>query len=558
MGVSIEVWRARIGTHARSQRCRKSFGKFSCHFFPSVVIFHFFIVLILLVIGNVEMNPGPDMKKCHVCNYDARSISDHLKHQRIHEDEFNFIYKCPFISCHFSYESFAGLSSHVSYHNINRREVRGGGEVKECVNCGSLVSCFQALCYHFLDHHLKSDAPEPVKCPRVSVCGSGRTFSKRKDLASHLSQYHPGWREDYGEPGVALQADEEDTHDQATSDPEILEVDATQSTNHDSDEECDDGNESDNSDSNLSDTSCDSYEDIIDHGNNYTNEEIISMLAKFYAMAEGKLIIPTKSVQKICNKLTFISEILQDRLQSNLEYHLKKAGLPDETITNVTSKILSDDPLFNSHHITAPGVSLTTNARRKSFYRKHFKYVPSIERNLRKSPRDRSAVIQYVCPKKTLDVLLSDHTVQKAVDKSFSDADNNDPTIIRDYTDGSVFKKRNVPRKRIDLLVFQDAFKCVQSVGARNKNFKTLGVYMTVGNLKPHQRSKLRAKRLLFLTLEKPLGSIRNGVEKAFKKLVKDLKELEISGIEYKGEVIPVRLQFLIGDHLGKLLPAFR
>ena len=48
------------------------------------------------------------------------------------------------------------------------------------------------------------------------------------------------------------------------------------------------------------------------------------------------------------------------------------------------------------------------------------------------------------------------------------------------------------------------------------------------------------------------MNSIENGFNKTFGKLVSDLKNLIENGIMFKGELIPVRLQFLLGDNLGK------
>lgn len=553
MGVSVEAWRARIGAFNSNSFSINTLGKSLLYHSQFIVIFHFLICLVLLVIGNVEVNPGPVMNNCHVCAYKAKSISDHLKHQRIHQGDFNFLFKCPIPTCHFTYKSFPALNSHVTYHDVNRQEVTIGESGVQCMKCGDILACYQTLCYHSLNDHLKRD--DSVTCPLANACGSARTFLKRRDLASHLSQYHPGWREDFRHADIEIPARE------SVSEPEYENVAIgavdVQNVSFPS-EAADEANEGDSEEqrddfaNSLSDTSYESFEDevhLIEH--DYSDEEVTSLIAKFYLMLEGKLLIPTSSVQKICNRLCFLSEIFCDRLKTNLEFHLKRVNLSDEAVSDVVNNALKEDVFFNVHHKSAPGVSLTSDHYRKTYYSKQFKFVPAVERNLRKNPQDRSAVVQDVSLKQTLEVFLEDPSVQEVVDASFCD-ENNDPTLIRNYTDGSVFKNRNVPRRRIDLFVFQDAFKSVTSVDASNLKFKTLGVYFTIGNLRPHQRSKLRAKRLNFLTLEKAMNSVRNGVEKAFRKLVNAIKELEISGIQYKGETIPVRFQFLIGDHLGQ------
>ena len=51
--------------------------------------------------------------------------------------------------------------------------------------------------------------------------------------------------------------------------------------------------------------------------------------------------------------------------------------------------------------------------------------------------------------------------------------------------------------------------------------------------------------------MEKIFKRIVNGPVKAFRQLIMDLQDLEENGIMYKSELVPVRLQFLLGDNLG-------
>ena len=485
-----------------------------------------------------------EVKKCHVCQFQGQSVSQQLQHLRIHESDFNFRFVCPLPTCHFRYETFEGLNSHISFHNVSRERVVGANENLQCSNCERVLSCNQALCYHYLNDHLKNN--ESVMCPLASKCGTKRTFPQRKVLASHLSQYHPGWKEDYGVAEAATSTSipiERSCPQHAGIQEQHMETEEQEYVDDD-EENWMDVDEA--GDQQQSDSSCTTIDD--DYEGCYTSDEIVSLMAKFYAWMEGKLIIPLKSVQKISKRLSFISGVLHQRISSQLRHHLKKENLSDETVERVISSVLRDDPFYNVHHKNAPGVSLTSDHYRKSYYKRHFKYVGPTQRSLRKSPKDKSALLQYIPVGETLKVLLEDPSIQAAVDKSFSDLDNRDPNIIRNYTDGTVFQNRNVPKERIDLFIFQDAFRCAKRKSSR---YKTLGVYMVIGNLKPHQRSKLKAKRLVMLIMEKAMTSTVDGVEKTFRKLVDDLKKLERTGIEYKGRLIAFRFQFLIGDNLG-------
>jgi len=82
----------------------------------------------------------------------------------------------------------------------------------------------------------------------------------------------------------------------------------------------------------------------------FENDQIVTSLSKFYAMLEGKLFIPSTSVQKISKYLTFLSEVLQVKLKARLLKHLKDLKIDDNDILLVLNDILTNDVLYNTHH----------------------------------------------------------------------------------------------------------------------------------------------------------------------------------------------------------------
>lgn len=287
---------------------------------------------------------------------------------------------------------------------------------------------------------------------------------------------------------------------------------------------------------------------------------VLDYIAKFYAKLEGKLFVPASTVQKICNSLAFLSEVLHARLKGNLIRNLKKMNMSENEVDCFVQSILMDDVLYNSHHKTSLCESLSTTHLRTNYFKKHFQYVPATEINLsRRDPQNRSATVQYIDPKETLRVMLADPSVEKQIEKSFI-VDEADSDVIKNYTDGSVFKKRNLPPKRIDVIIHQDAFLgALNPLGSAKDKYKTLAVYMTIGNLRPHVRSRLRAKRLVMLVFENYTRDefLIDGLNKSFRKLEEDFCVLETNGILFKGEIIPFYVQFILGDHLGEVLLHF-
>jgi len=167
MGVSVEVWRSRIGTYNRSG-LRPSFSMML--FPPLLQVFHFLILLMLLVIGNVELNPGPnlDLKKCKLCTFQAISISQHLKH---HEGNFNYIYECPFEYCLLTFKSFPNLDAHVSHHGAPRDAVVSDAipllPELQFVLCSQCFTSTKVLVKHMMDH---SKVGTAVSCPLSNEC----------------------------------------------------------------------------------------------------------------------------------------------------------------------------------------------------------------------------------------------------------------------------------------------------------------------------------------------------------------------------------------------------
>lgn len=207
MGIDVDLWRARVGVFGR-YRClqRSSHTSEIASFLPGclIVALHFLCILTLLVIGNVELNPGPLLDKCQLCGFESALVSQLVKHQQIHADSSNFRYVCPVTLCHSVFLNYANLCTHVSNHRLpkNNEAILPMDNAEQpssmkCSICGKIESCVKNWCDHFLKQHLKSGL-ETVRCPLVSACDSTRSFKTGLQLRPHLSQFHPGWAQNFG------------------------------------------------------------------------------------------------------------------------------------------------------------------------------------------------------------------------------------------------------------------------------------------------------------------------------------------------------------------------
>lgn len=194
------MWRARIGSyiHGVSTSSSSSGDWLFVQGINTLLAFFLRVLVVLLIIGNVEVNPGPALEKCRVCNYEAQTIGSHMQHQRLHASISNFRYVCPVIPCHCTFLSYATFDAHVSSHEVARNEVAmpnfNGGLL--CETCGTAQPCVKNLCDHIINEHLKNG--QSVQCPLKLKCSTTRLFKSVTQLRPHLSMFHPGWTKDYG------------------------------------------------------------------------------------------------------------------------------------------------------------------------------------------------------------------------------------------------------------------------------------------------------------------------------------------------------------------------
>src|SRR6218665_284616 len=103
----------------------------------------------------------------------------------------------------------------------------------------------------------------------------------------------------------------------------------------------------------------------------------------------------------------------------------------------------------------------------------------------------------------------------------------------------------------ISVILYQDAFEVVNPIGSAKSKHKVLGVYMILGNLLTHNRSKIDHTQLVLLCLEKDFDKF--GQNLIFRRLVNDLKLLECEGVavSWQTEHLPVTVAAITGDNLG-------
>lgn len=491
------------------------------------------IISMLLLIGNIESNPGPNFS-CHICNKVFASSSANIMHQKIHSNERNFQFKCPHSLCLRTFSSHQGLFKHLNDHQTVGSEVFvQSNKIFKC-NFGNCHDEFQRasdLCHHLLSCHRN----ESKVCPFSAQCGSTAPL-KPSSFASHLSIKHTGWKDDTLD---AAQFTVFSTRNQGSCSA------ATSS--------CAEGNFGSGAGAEIFDIGGnDGHDDNDDDGDGIQTEDddfYYKHIIRFYLSLEAEKFLSESAVQYVAQGLKTLSEIMQQRLKQSLERELKRANVAEKSRRNIIFGVLSSNVFYNAHHVEESGPSFTSTHLRQEYIKKNFDELKFQEKPLSVDHEDGPKIF-YFPVEDTLNCLLKDETIQDMIEDSFVKMKNSTQDQYKDYGDGRVHQQCRCQEDHIELIIFQDGFSFAKNaLGSAAKKLKMVGTYFTIGNLPPHIRSKEVSMNLCFLVEDAVLKAY--SPNKVFEHLVAELKKLETTGVKFKNRTIPVKLSFIVGDNLG-------
>ncbi|KAJ1519015.1 hypothetical protein ONE63_011392 [Megalurothrips usitatus] len=593
MGVSIDIWRARIGFYRGSVQLNAK--EMHAIFLDATNVKYFMAVLAMsLIVGNVEPNPGPPFK-CpqESCSFTSPDISRIAYHQQIHRAQKNFNFRCPIVLCkHKLFTTYSGLTNHINDLHSARKSpqttIVAAQSSCKITTCDFSCATRSELCHYLIQHLQKNTV---LKCP---LCRRSGNFSDAGKLLSHLNQTHSdnafkevkcnflGCSESistfdkvYGHLRIHLAENvkvncplQKSCHVSMFSDVQtfrthlsvkhigwkddgspILQQAATQVESASTSAQA----TSTFMASSINVDDCTHFEpgDLPDEDNSnedpITTDMFFGHIGQFYLVLLSEQLLPDSTVDSIAKGLKLMSELVQHQFGVAITRELKQGNIKQEEVIDIINSVMSCDVFYAAHHRKSPGPTFTSVHLRKNFI-DSLNYVKPIQVRL-DNDVDDGAFAHLVPPSDVLEILLEDPSIQEHVDKSFQGL--SDPDVIQDYTDESACRCKG-ERERIDIHVFQDAFNTVNPIGSAKNKHKFNGTYWSIGNLPQHIRSKVDSKNLAYLVQKKYLQDTRNyGPRKSFKPVVDRFKKLEAEGIVYKGRSIPVVVQFYCGDSLG-------
>ncbi|XP_034244247.1 uncharacterized protein LOC117646955 [Thrips palmi] len=520
MGVTIQEYRARIGTFiCRNKSAGRSGSDHECR--SSKFLAHpmsLLLTLILLFMSGIELNPGPTYpcKECPEVSTSAQKYFDHHKTAHV-------AIPCCFPGCSANFISLGAFQSHLSRNHEPRKDVPQMPSEECPVQDCSISRKGRSFKQHLEDH---LDAGHQFVC----LYPSCKTVHKKKgSFRTHLSQVHPATSSISTSAGTSSVPQSSSGSTQPAS-------------------------------SSTSDVSQPSSVPAQPASVYRVPPNVIKQnVVLFYLELEGHKVLPSDTVQMICQNIAQFTDWSHECLKVILKQELSYAGLEKKKMDMIINKTFRCDPIYNIHHDDQSHERVTTIYIRREEMKDRAPFIPSIEIQLKASLEDKPRYAQYVPLKETLEVLLQDPNVKREFLKSFMRQSN--PDVYEDFWDGSAFQEHLASHnhhKCIQILLFQDAFE-YSPFGPAKGMYKTAGWYYMLGNLPPQYRSKLDMIMLLYLIQEqylKPsvqelLDSI-DKLDEALSTMIEEFQKLKDPQIEVDGVAYPVCLIVVMGDNLGQ------
>lgn len=549
MGVSIEVYRARVGLYGHVY---KGAGSSSCTkpqhgsnpFGLSMVAISATLLCILLLMAGVEPNPGPDNSyKCKFCSLLFNTTSKYSQHMMVHSHWKNFSIQCCF--CQRFFKNAVSFDSHVTrFHRDMRTKAKDSSNRSSSSamftcpidDCKKILDSREVFKIHMTSHLQKGSS---FQCG-LGACKS--TINKVRQFQNHMSRSHPDTEMRGTGSSPLSQRPIEESFETFSLSEEINDNESTT-----------DVNEMDLGESSLEAPSEDLYPENV----------IKDDIARFYLKLEGELTLATSTVQEISLEIKRLTEYSHHCLKSTLKQQLNLLDLTEPVKQSIMHTTFKSDPVFNVHHKDYDADHLGTHYLRNKYWHKAFPFVEPKEFYFGRNEAGKKRIAHYISIKQTLEVLLRDEDVKKMVLESFErEIGTSSSSVLQDYFNGSGYVahqcKHHEGHKCLQLLLFEDAFE-FSPFGPAAGVHKPIGFYYSLGNLSTEVRSKVDLILLAYMILEKDTRPTQQEeidgkdiLKEALTPLLEELELLKTEGIEINGEKIPVCLLYLIGDSLGQ------
>lgn len=276
------------------------------------------------------------------------------------------------------------------------------------------------------------------------------------------------------------------------------------------------------------------------------DEELIRRNAYFFLCAKEKHKLTDSVVNMLVSESKSLVEQQHERTVMQVKEALLKSG--DSTLTAE----LFDKACQSCSSMSGCFDRVSTPTLRSNFYESYLGMVKPMKCKLGTDSRKREQSFEYVSIESTLRCLLKDPVVCSEV---LSGHVSNDK-YLRDFCDGSIFNDHegfNRSLKNIQIQLYYDEFLPANPLGSHVIQSKLSGFYYSIGNLRPHQRSKLSSIQLLLLCKHKLLKQY--GFQVILKPFLLEMQKLGTLGftvqIDGKLHTIQAFVSYMSSDNLA-------
>ncbi|KAJ8681795.1 hypothetical protein QAD02_017587 [Eretmocerus hayati] len=471
------------------------------------------------------------MFDCEFCGTKFLSIDDYNAYHFNDHHENHPKIKCLYTRCNTYFINFSSFRQHIRRQHPESAERSYICKYREC---GLEFTSLAHLKEHFSWHSKKLG--EPLNC---GFCG--KACNTKNAYNVHLNRYHQNRFDPVFIDNVSENVAISETPDLVRNDQELFQSELSFASI--------DPQVFNESAALLHDNLVvdDSPQDRV-FEKDIRTDEAVDIHSKLYVRLETQHFATEPLIQDIVRSTSSSLSKCQEKFESLVS---------DSSLTASDRKIVKDilnesfGKIIASHDINT-GIFRSTYTRRK-LYHANPKYVKPMKVMLHDQQGNvTEQYYSYVPPLETLKLMLEDEDVRKLCDSHDCAADDDDYFVL----DGDVIKKNPffiVNKDGLKIILFQDAFNVCCPLGAAKTQYKIIGIYMMLGNLPPHMRSKTNNIKLVMLCPEKHVNTF--GWDEILSRLVIDLKTLETDGISFSasGTIMNRKgtLTSMTGDNLG-------
>ncbi|XP_048024991.1 uncharacterized protein LOC125254419 [Megalobrama amblycephala] len=228
--------------------------------------------------------------------------------------------------------------------------------------------------------------------------------------------------------------------------------------------------------------------EVWESSSNKVDDVFMTNLALFYLRMQAKMLLPATTISALIAEFQELHKNGITHVLTVVSQELEKLKIPRDRIHEIVDG-LSKENLLKMYNESV----FRSDQTRKIFFKNNFCYVEPTQVYLGVDPNGKERFCQYVPVKATLKALLSHPSVREQYNTTKM-YPLGEPHVFVDVHDGRNCRENTLLQNvasSVSIILYQDAFEVANPLGSGKKKHKLLAVYMTLGEILPHNRSAI-------------------------------------------------------------------